>query len=761
MLSLLPSPLSAQPILMESALVLQAPGHRGIVPSWFDGDRFWIHPQPFMELLDYEILVSDSTELVARDRHHAFTFAYSEARILVNGEERYGGDFAMAGPDGQMMITVEALQQTFGPDLVWDLSSLTLTLSSAASQFDATRFGERQILDMEAPQNVLFPSERTWLGGVHIGYAVMHEWHASTGRSITPVGRIAAHVVGGTVRWHVGNQVSRIRYTLPLSFPWLTQISAGQLGGGLGVQMSNRPLHSRQVHREEMQRGRTLPHAIVRGRVSGAVSEQVQADTEGRYAIRHPVFYGSTETSIEVQPLGGEAEEVFTTHWLTPYTMLPRGHVEYDMQISATPSGEFGWGLTSRLTLQASVAHSPRKATVRVLALPLSTMNLDAEVDLMERSVLAKIQWWRPWGGVDGAVDLQQKPAPRQLYSASFALSTGGVWLHTHLTHQRTGAQLHNSTLHSTLGWQIIQHLSVETGMQVQRGGTEPARISPRLTYTLPLSRPRIHLQASAKVIRRRLESWRGGAWANGRAWSSGIQFGRSVQSGQMEARGTLQLNTDWAWFDALGGWRGGEFYHSQTLRGTILIGEDIRFAALFEERTQAVIRLFLDANLNGVLDGDEQLSLGHRLTVSTNTTAHRANGEVVAPNLNPYHTYMVSIIPSSIKAPLLRPATGYRFAFVATPGRTRYIDVPLQPLPTVTGRLTDWIGSYTALQVRLHRGEHTEELAVYQDGMFVTQVLPGNYEVVIINRITGELVGEATVSVGMEGNFPVISLQP
>ena len=112
------------------------------------------------------------------------------------------------------------------------------------------------------------------------------------------------------------------------------------------------------------------------------------------------------------------------------------------------------------------------------------------------------------------------------------------------------------------------------------------------------------------------------------------------------------------------------------------MIGEDIRLSALYEERTEAVIRLYVDSNLNGELDAGESLSLRHRVNIPTAALSHRANGEVVARNLDPYFVYSVSILPESIINPLLHPATGYRFAFEATPGRTRYIDVPLQPLP-------------------------------------------------------------------------------
>ena len=759
MLCLLPSPLLAQSILMESALVLQAPGYQGVWPAWFDGDRFWLQAQPFMEQLGYEILFSDSTELTTRDRRRAITFDYAGNRIHVNGEEREIVDFAMVGSDGQMLITVEALQEAFGSDLVWDESGLILRLSSAASLFEPTRFSEA--VGMEVPQNVLFPRQRTWLGGVHIGYSLLHEWHERTGRSFTPVARVAAHVAGGTVRWHVSRTSTRlVHYTLDFESRWLSRIEAGQYGEGLGVRVSNRPLHPRRVHREAVQLGKASPHAIVRGRVSGAISEQVQADREGRYAVRHPVFYGSTETTIEVEPLGADPLEVTGTHWLTPYAMLPQGNLEYNAQLSATPSGEIAWGMSSWLTLRAVAQRAPKRAVVRVHVLPLSTINMDAEVDLVERNVRGNYQWWRPWGGLDGEVQVRQNPIQRQLFSTNFTLAGGGGNLQVRLSHQQDAGQASRTSIRSILGWQFTQSLRVHTGVQFQSGATQTLSFTPRLTFTLPLESPRIHLHANTKTTGRQIDYWQGGALANGRSWSARVLLRRSMQTGALDVHGTFQVNTEWAWLDTRGGWSGGELFHFQALRGTIMIGEDIRFSALYEERTQAVIRLYVDNNLNGELDAGESLSLRHRVNIPTAALSHRANGEVVARNLDPYFAYSVSILPESIINPLLHPATGYQFAFVATPGRTRYLDIPLQPLPTVTGRLTNWPGSYTVLQVQLRRGEFVEQSAVYQDGVFIAQVLPGNYQVTVTNLLTGEPVSETDLTVVAGENLPVIALQ-
>jgi len=721
--------------------------HTGIWPAWFDGDQFWVEPEALMKLLGYEILLSDTTELAVRDQRHAILFRYTENAIQVNEDVHHHEPFSMIGSDGNVLITIEALEHAFGTDIVWDIDALTLQLSSAAMLFDPTQFAEPE----DPP--VLFPRERTWLGGVHIGYTLSHRWYQHTGRTLTPVGRVAAHIAGGTMRWDVSRHTSRLHYTIDLDTPWVTRIQVGQIGDGFGAQISNRPLDSRQIHREEVIQGSTIPHSIVRGKVSGAIREEVQADLAGRYRLQHPVFYGSTETEVEVEPLGASPKELSKTYWLTPSEILPAGVIEYDVTLSDQPYGRLSWGMSSRFTIQASATRFPQTVMVRALALLRPTMNLDVKADVLERSATGQFHWWRPWGGVNASTQMYQD---RQQGSISFSLHGGGGSLHTQVSHHRSTSQESKTSLRSILGWQI-QNLGVQTGVRIRSG--ESMELRPRLSYVLPIVRPRIHIQAMASITDQQIQSYEGGILASGRKWSSGVKV--TEQRHGLEVRGSLQFNTDWAWFHSRGGYADGEFFHTQTLQGTIMIGEDIRFAALYEQRTQAVIRLFMDTNLNGVLDAGESLSYRHQIDMDGHLLLHRTDGEVIAPNLIAYRTYPIHIHEESLPDPLYHPATGYRFAFVATPGRTRYLNIALQPLPTVFGQLTEWDGSYTVLQVQLHNSSGVRILDVYQDGAFFAPIPPENYRATIVNLLTNETINETNVDLTHGQHSFTLSVRP
>ncbi len=271
--------------------------------------------------------------------------------------------------------------------------------------------------------------------------------------------------------------------------PWITKIGAIHRPDGVGIQISNTPLLPRRVHREELRRGTTIPHAIVRGSVSGAVSEQVQADQEGRYAIRHLVFYGSTETTIEATPLGRDPIEVDATHWRVPYGILPPGEVEYSAYISSSPSVELGWGLNAKLPLQASVSQSLQNTTLRLYTLPFPTVNLNSQLNLRDRSIRGDAYWWEPWGNMNASVQLSQKPESSQLYSMNASLASNIGNIHLGVTHQQTQDKPAQTTVRSTLGFQVAQPLRLDAGIQVHTGRSKPLSVRPRVTYTLPTGR--------------------------------------------------------------------------------------------------------------------------------------------------------------------------------------------------------------------------------------------------------------------------------
>ena len=761
MLTLLPHLLYAQQtVLLEAPLVLQAPGHEGVLPAWYDGKGFWVEPEMLMERLGYEIFLSDSTQLIARDRNLAVTFDYAAEQITVNTEVRWAGGFAMSGDSDQMLITMEALQSAFGADMEWDEAGLTLRLSSAARLFDPAQFGPRRHLSVESGEEVLFGRERTLLGGLHIGYQIDHRWGNQEARTLSWSLRTAASAFGGTLRWKYSRSSSIVTYRYTMRRTWLTQLETGvtQSRGTPTLRFSNRPLVPRRVHRERILEGITIPHAIVRGKVGGFATEQVQADRDGRYAVRVPVFYGSTYSEIEVEPLGGDPEMVMDYHNLTPPELLRSGTIEYDVLLGRSGRGEFAWGLAPRLTLHAMGTLDPRRGRFGAAALPLPTLTLDADYEFVEQAARGYLRWWRPWGGLHTRYHYRRLPAPSQDLTTAASVSAGELSLHGDLSHRTSDGADAATTLGTTLGWQFLQMLDLQAGGS---WGLQAEEFALRATLrgNLPFARPRIRVHAGVQMRDHTDARMQGGLHVYGKAWYTSVQLEQDPERGELGITATVQLNTDWAWISARTQKRGARLTHAQQMRGTILFGRDIRFSASHRETTQAVFRFFLDANLNRELDDHELLSLHPRVTIHGRTVNHHASGEITVQGLDPHQTYPVHIDRQSIPDPFLVPVTGYDFSFVATPGRTRYMDIALQVLPVVTGRLTGGSGAYAALGIVLYDRGKVKQLEVYSDGGFITQLPAGEYPITVINRLTEEVILQDVLTIDAGTATAIIQL--
>lgn len=236
--------------------------------------------------------------------------------------------------------------------------------------------------------------------------------------------------------------------------------------------------------------------------------------------------------------------------------------------------------------------------------------------------------------------------------------------------------------------------------------------------------------------------------WAGELQYARGLWFGavgaeRSSITGHYATRARIQINTGWMWLSARSEMSGSEVRHWQSARGTVSLGNGIALSSLHEENTEAVIRIFADTNLNGAMDPGEAVSYDALISVPERAPNRASSGVWRLLNLEPHATYTVTITRESIIDPNLHPATGYVFAFVAEPGRTRRIDIPLQPLPVLTGQVSGWPAAYELL--KLSASSEVHRLPIYSDGAFLAQLPPAEYEVLLKHRITGAKVRETT----------------
>jgi len=231
------------------------------------------------------------------------------------------------------------------------------------------------------------------------------------------------------------------------------------------------------------------------------------------------------------------------------------------------------------------------------------------------------------------------------------------------------------------------------------------------------------------------------------RQWDVSVVGQQDLNTDRLSVALSIQYNTDWAWLGAEGRMIDDQITLTQRARGTIGIDQGITFSSTAIDHAQARFRVFTDTNLNGVLDDNESLLYTPMIKVNNYQITRRLSGEFTTQDLSPNETYTVEITPESIVDPMLYPVTGYRFAFVAQAGRTRTMDVALQPLPVMEGHITGWGAAYEILRVTVVGNSVTKELDVYRDGGFFTLLPPGRYDVTVVNQITNQFITQRTVT--------------
>ena len=394
-----------QTILLRVPVSVQAPGNNGMMTAWTDGERYWVDIAYLTMFLGYEVEVMDEGSLViARDARGILTFDARQGILTVNREERITGMETMFGTKEQLLIHLDALQVAFGSDLSWDEDALTLRLSSRATLFDPGQFGQRNKLGAERPVNVLFPRRRRILGGMRINYNLSHQWNLEDGHVFDAGGVVSAAMLGGVVRSAISPENPNVSYTFETSSPLLTQVGVSWARGMQlpSLRATNAPLVPRRIFGERTLDGTTIPHAIIRGKVGGTLVEQVQADREGRYAVRVPVFYGTTRSSVEVQPLGEPPMDEVFYYDLTPQTSLPPGTVQYDLSFEPDQkrmTADARIGVHRRLTLQGRGGMNPARARAGATLRVGGTLYTEMSADVLNESGFVRVHLWKSQGG--------------------------------------------------------------------------------------------------------------------------------------------------------------------------------------------------------------------------------------------------------------------------------------------------------------------------------------------------------------------------
>ena len=739
-----------QTILTEAPLRFHAPGYQDIVRAYYDGTRFWIDPVVILEKVGYEI-TQDSTYLEAVDRNRSMYFDFITGGIRVNEEIVVAEASIRRLPSDIALLEIDTLQVAFGSDLEWDESGLSIRLSTAAELFDPEQFDGRMTLISEDPQDVLFGRERRLLGGLLVNYRITHRFREQVGSHWYGSMGYAANMLGGAVRGQLSRHQQSAAYSLDLNSAYLTRVEAGYfqspslmaVQSGLSLRVSNNPLVPLRVHRTRILSGIAEPHAIIRAQVSRITTESAQADRLGRYALDIPVFYGSTYAGIEVEPLGAQPYVAQRYYHLTPTALLPKGKVYYDAAVSQTRGhSTVAWGLTQGLTLRGGYGYGYSRRDIGLTMLLQPTLYVDAETNIAERTGTAQMTWWRPWGELNAGYRRRSIPWSQEMISAGWSFFTGAVSLRGRVQHTVHEALPNLTSLQPYLGWRSPWGTEVSvTGTSRWRDGVRsPVAWRSMLRQIKRVGRGIILAELRLDGLGNDVRAYVANVQYRARRIDMGLSMSM-VDRYELIPRVRVQWHTNWSWLRAEASQAGGIATFEQSARGSASMGRDVSLSALHRESTQAVFRVFVDTNLNGRLDQGEPTDNAVELNMPSQALIRKKNGELRAMNLVPYAVYLVEVLAPTINNPNLVPSTGYRFAFTAEPGRTRHIDIPLQPLIPVMGQITGWSLAFELLEVTLSNGTEQVSAPVFADGGFVVQLPPGIWQVAVVNGLSGEEV--------------------
>ena len=751
--------LQAQAVLMEAPVVVTAPGYSGGVITWYDGSRFWIDPEGLLRDLGYRVTRLPG-RLEAVDGSRSMTLDFEgETASVSSGPLQFIGPIARS-PYDLPMVTMESLESVFDGDLTWDEENLSLQLSTSARLFDPSQLSTRRRLPSEGAAPLLFGRSRGWFSGAVLSYHATHTARAAAPHSFTARVDYAASMLGGALRGSISRHTRLVRYIYDFrSVPGLTRVEAGHLANGragldapdLGVRLSNGPLAPLRMHSDRMITGIGEAHALVRAEVGGQITDQAQADRLGRYSLRLPVYYGSTHATVTVDPLGPAPPRTTAYHTIVPDDVLPPKRLFYEVALGERGYGLVEYGLARRITLRASAGYDGltlSRASASLAAMPLNTMRTSAEVNLIERSARARVSQWMPWGGFAAGWTTTGYARRYNALTAAGTVVLGKVSLRNTFSRVSFAEEVPTLSVRPSVTWQAPWdvRLDMTTLFRQTENIWDPAFWRGGTTKTVRSASGTWHLEAYVIGEARSIRGYGGSFRLSWRALDFFVEADLDLKGGGWAASGGLQLDSRYVWAYSTASRQQDDRYVSSGVRGTVALGRQVRFGARIHRVSGAVFRVFEDLDMDGRRSAEERTLYGVEMLVDAQPLRRNTDGTLYIHDLAEYETYTASIIPESIAEAAMVPATGYAFGFMAEPGVVRQIDIPMQPLPVVTGQvLLDTPGAYAFLEVViLQEGTEMERAPVFRDGGFIAQLIPGAYTFRAVSSLTGDVAAEA-----------------
>ena len=729
-----------------------------VLAYWEPGQRqYYLALAAYLDLLGFHV-VTDSLQLEATRYRKRFMIETTTGAAMRGSDVIRLDSTEYFVSQGEFYVSFGGLQQLFLPDPIqFDRSRLHITHAAAAPVL------QRRPSVQAGP--LRFGRSRPVWGNTRLDYRVtrtqwqMYEptYHGFVRTNTNALGGrlLAEGLLSQTDR---AREVELRTLSYLLDFPGsarLTQVEAGRLnfyGWPLqttydGVRLSNLPVADRYVQRDALIDGVADPGAVVTAKAGGGIVDRVYADEDGNYTVRVPAYYGSSQVQVEIAPADGGNTTTRIHHLYVSEDIPPPGTLYWDARVGRDTTApndllaivEARYGLTPTLAARAAFVQSgaPRVGLTK----SWRGMSADAEVALPMDA--ARMRVWAQ----SRRVRLQAEAAlaeksTQSYYHTLLSGHLGWQFERGSLFLQATRfTTIDDNTENTSLIGSITARISSTTSALLTGGlsrwetanlDSQPWQWRWGSSVTRTLTRgTRVGMHGEGGLVNN-LDFVGAAMHVNWRWVSFGLRTGYDQG---LATSFTIRVDAPWASItnrSAVG--PGSSPSHSQSIYGSMELGRTLRLSRRTQARSSALLQAFFDTDRDGRKDSDESVIEGVDIKVAHAHVRLVSPGKVRADLLVPHQQYQVTVDSRSLTNPRLALTTGEQFSFVADPGQTKRINIPVQRYTLVDGRF-DELPTYSAARLLVFFFKDDIEIAraeVSQEGRFSARLAPGLYRVVL-----------------------------
>ncbi len=760
---------------------------------------YWDHETGvyFMDLvalfsvLDFEVETTGSVVRATSDgQTHEVDFAASSATYRVDGDlvrlDTLAANGVLLHANG-FLLSLPNILVTL-PAGVLEFDEQTLTIFPARSLFARTAAPFR--LRSESPTHahgpLLFGRRRRLIGGTQLSYRMTRAQRSGQDVNYSGFAQLQASAVGGRIsvdgtllRSAPGELASHLRSaSYLLDFPNSAILRRVEVGRTQmyqwpvrrtydGLRLSNLPLSTRNMQHEAEIKGIAEPDAVVAASVNGIVVDRVQADGQGRYLLRVPVYYGTSQADVEITPAGGGMTTIETRYLFIGEDLVPPGTFYWDLRAGQDryDQSPFGFaqtrlGLTESLSAKGGFIYADTLFT-GILGLIKNFggfLNMGAEVSYPELGGRGTLHLYYDNVRLQGELEMAENPGVtyyrRRIQGQLGAnFSKVSLFLNAGDFESFHGSGLTSLNASSTIRLSRRNNLQLTAG-RTQTRAAHRTDFVPRLQWKTVLNR-----FVSVQRLRGRLGLQGDGGryddidfagitvYANYRSFTFGARFGYDFPAQTTTTAFTLRMDAPWMSLNSHSSLDPINPYQLQSVYGSLELSRGVRFSRHSRTFSSALLRAFVDLDRDGRWDLNEPPVTGMEFDVVKAHVRRYEDGSARVDFLVPSTQYQVVIDPRTMHEPGLILSTGNTFSFMSDPGETKRIDIPVYRNTIVEGRIEDLPLSSPTLAVVVFYLD-TEEIAraaISQQGGFTALLAPGTYRLEVQDLLGTEDLGVYT----------------